>query len=243
MSNFKIAALVASLTMAIPVFAQTDQTTQTTTTTTVQTTAPSAVTQDTARANRMAYEMLNDPNVHWTIKEQTALLVEAPYVRPSDIWELNHMFRTMPANDQRVIFDALTNTIRENAGDYYTRRAAQMAYYQNLYSGTTVVTTTTTTTPPAITTPSTAYTPSAYGDSTNIRQQSMVGAGMALDTGMSDFRAWEMLQKNLDAGDRTTFRMLWNNMTSGQQDAMIDIAKQSHRYFTVRSAGVYYNPY
>ena len=257
MSKIRIAALTASLVMAIPVFAQTDQTQTTTKTTTTVTTTPSTMTQDTAKAYQQAADMLNDPNVHWTIKEQTALLVEAPYVRPSDIWELNHMFRNMSANDERVIFDAITNTIRDNAGDYYTRRAAEEAYWQNLYSnpssfttvtttpsGATAVTTTTTasTPPPTITTPSTTYTPSVAAPTTT-REQSMVGVGSAIYAGMSDYAAWELMQKDLNAQDRTTFRMLWDGMTSAQQLALIDIARQSNYYFTARSHGVYFNPY
>jgi hypothetical protein len=246
MTNIRIGALVASLAMAIPVFAQYNSPTQT-------------------ADNHMAWQTLNDPNVHWTIKEQNALLVEAPYVRPSDMWELNHMFHNMSGNDERVIFTALTNTVRANAGDYYTRRSAEEAYWQNMYnnpanvtttvtttpSGSTAVTTTTTTTPtttvvttppPVITTPSTTYTPSTNAVD-NSRQQSMVGAGNAVYNTMGEVAAWELMQRDLNAQDRTTFRMLWDGMTSGQQQAMVDIARQSNYYFTTRSRGVYYNPY
>jgi hypothetical protein len=233
MSKIRIASLVAAMTMAIPVFAQTDQSTQSsTTTTTTVTTSPSVVTQDNMRANMQASDLLSDPNVHWTIKEQTALLVAAPYVRPSDMWELNHMFRTMSANDQRVIYTALTNTIRSNAGDYYTKLAAERAYWNSYYNNPASVTTTVTTTPSG----STAVT-------TTTEAQGMVGAGSAVYQGMNEYSAWELLQHDLNADDRTTFRMLWNGMTWSQQQAMIDIARQSYYYFAGRRSGVYYNPY
>jgi hypothetical protein len=250
MTKIRIAALVAALTMAIPVFAQDSYNqTSTTTTTTIQT-SPN-MNQDTAKAYRQAEDLLNDPNIHWTVKNQAALLVQSPYVRPSDMWELSHMFRTMAVNDQRVIYSGLTNAIRANAGDYYARRSAERNYWLTKYNSMGTVTTTVTTTappvavvttPPAITTPSTSYTPSTVVETTTVttRPQSMVGS---ITGGMGVVAAWELIQKDMDAADRTTFRTLWDDMTSSQQDALINIVRNSHYYFVTRSAGVYYNPF
>src|SRR5579885_2138291 len=105
MSKFRIAAMAATLLIAVPVFAQEAQI-------------------DQERANQRAADILNNPNVHWTIKEQTALLVDAPYVRPNDMWELTHMFLEMTGDDERVIFTACANAIKDNAGDYYSKEAA-----------------------------------------------------------------------------------------------------------------------
>jgi len=234
MSKLKISAMVAVMALAVSVFAQTDQssTTKTTTTTTV-TTSPSVTTEDNMKASMQASDLLSDPNVHWTIKEQTALLVAAPYVRPSDMWEINHMFHNMSGNDQRVIYTALTNAIRYNAGDYYTKLAAERAYWNAYYNNPATVTTTVTSTPSGATAVTT----------TTTEAQSMVGAGSAVYKGMSEYGAYELLQKDLNADDRTTFRMLWDNMTSAQQDALIDIARQSNYYFAARRSGIYYNPY
>jgi hypothetical protein len=51
--------------------------------------------------------------------------------------------------------------------------------------------------------------------------------------------------KDLDAQDRTTFRYIWNKMTSRQQDALINIVRQSSYYYTARNSGrfSYYYPY
>lgn len=233
MSKTKIVSLAAVMTMAVTVFAQSYPSSQPQSTTTTVTTNPSAQTMDTAKANMQASDLLSDPNVHWTIKEQTALLIGAPYVRPSDMWEINHMFHNVSGNDQRVIYTALTNAIRYNAGDYYTKLAAERAYWNAYYNNPASVTTTVTTT----TAGTTAVT------TTTTEAQGMVGAGSVIYKGMSEYAAYELLQKDLDADDRTTFRMLWNNMTSAQQDAMIDIARNSYYYFTARRSGIYYNPY
>jgi hypothetical protein len=248
MQKFRITALAVLAATAVTVFAQTS----------------SPVNQD----QMTAADILANKHSNWTMKEQAALLIDEPFVRPNDMWEITHMFRMMPSNDERVIYDAVSNAIQDNAGDYYTRRTAEEAYWQNYYnnpsavtttvtttpSGDTAVTTTTTTpttvvtTPPVVVnTPPRAYAPTTtpYGDTTNIRNQGMVGAGMAVGTGMSEIAAWEFMQKDLDSADRTTFRRAWDNMTSGQQDALIHIVRQSSYYYTARSNGIYYyyNPY
>lgn len=247
MSRLRIAAAAAMLVMAIPVFAQDPPP--------AQTAPPSSVQRDQAKANAQAADALTNPNVHWTEKERAAIFSQAPYIRPNDMWEMDHMFRQMDSNDQRVIFDAVTNAIQANAGDYYQRRAAEEAYWQNMYnnpssmttvtttpSGTTAVTTTTTTTttapPVVVTTPTSSYSPTVNNDSG--RQQSMVGGAMAVGTAMDTYAAWELLQRDLNAQDRTTFRRAWDMMTGGQQDALIDIARQSSYYYTARSNGYYY---
>jgi hypothetical protein len=251
MSKLRIAAAAALLVMAIPVFAQY----------TPQSVPPSSVQNDQAKANMQAADALSNPNVHWTEKERAAIYYQAPYIRPNDMWEIDHMFREMDSNDQRVIFDAITNSIQANAGDYYQRRAAEEAYWQNLYAnpssmttvtanpnGTTSVTTTTTTTttppvvvttPPTISTPTASYTP-PLANSDEVRQQSMIGAGMAVGHAMDTYAAWELLQRDLNAQDRTTFRRAWDGMTGSQQDALVDIVRQSNYYFTARSNGYYY---
>lgn len=254
MSKIKFAASAALLVMAIPVFAQTPPP--------AQTTPPSTTQMDQAKANQQAADALNNNNVHWTEKERAAIYYQAPYIRPNDMWQIDHMFRTMDSNDQRVIFDAITNSIQANAGDYYQRRAAEEAYWQNMYNnpssmttvtttpnGTTAVTTTTTTTTPPVVvttppptaivnTPTSAYAPSVNDTST--REQGMTGGGMAVGTAMSTYAAWELLQRDLNAQDRTTFRRAWDKMTGGQQDALIDIARQSNYYYTARNNGYYY---
>ena len=233
MSKTKILSLVAVMATAVMGFAQSNPTPSTTTTTTTTvTTSPSAQTVDTMKMNMQAADLLSDPNVHWTIKEQTALLIGAPYVRPSDMWELDHMFHVSSANDQRVIYTALTNAIRYNAGDYYTKLAAERAYWNAYYNN-----------PASVTTMASIPTGSTTVTTTTTEAQGMVGAGSVVYKGMSEYAAYELLQKDLDADDRTTFRMLWNNMTSAQQDAMIDIARNSYYYFTARRSGIYYNPY
>lgn len=243
MSKIKIAALAATLVMAIPVFAQ-DNTTTTTTTTTVQTAPPSTTQVDQARANQQAAETLGNPDVHWTIKERTELLMDAPYVRPRDMWEISHMFHMMPSNTERVVFEGVTNALRANAGNYYTNRAMMDTYWQNRMNGT--VTTTVTTTTADANSPTTMTgnmnnmaTAAPYGDSTNMRQQGMTGAGMAVGTGLGEVEAWELMLRDLNAQDRTTFRMAWNNMTSGQQEALLNIVRQSSYYFNARNAGRY----
>src|SRR5205807_5653737 len=114
-------------------------------------------------------------------------------------------------------------------------------------SGTTAVTTTTTTpavvvtTPPpvVVTTPTSGYTP-PLENASNVRQQSMIGGGLAVGTAINTYAAWELLQRDLNAQDRTTFRRVWDGMTGGQQEALLDIVRQSSYYFTARSNGVYY---
>ena len=258
MSKIRFAAAAALAVMAIPVFAQD--------TSPAQTAPPSTVQQDQAKANQQAADAMSDSHVHWTEKERAAIFYQAPYIRPNDMWEMDHMFREMDSNDQRVIFDAVTNAIQANAGDYYQRRAAEEAYWQNMYNnpssmttvttspnGTTAVTTTTTTTTPPVTvvttpppaivnTPTSSYSP-AFDQDSNVRQQSMIGGGMAVGTAMNTYAAWELLQRDLNAQDRTTFRRAWDMMTGGQQDALIDIARQSNYYYTARTKGYYYyNP-
>lgn len=259
MTKIRITALAAVIAMAVPVFAQYSGSA-------AQSTPPSSTQVDQAKANQQASDALYDSHVHWTQKERAAIFTNAPYIRPNDMWEIDHMFRGMDSTDQRVIFDAVMNAVQANAGDYYQRRAAEEAYWQNLAnnpssmttvttspSGTTSVTTTTTTTtpttvvtttPPVATTPPNAYAPvpatPQYGDTMNSRQQGMIGGGMAVGTGMSSYAAWELMQRDLNAQDRTTFRRAWDMMTSGQQDALIDIVRQSNYYFTARNAGYYY---
>lgn len=235
MSKIRLAALAATMVMSISVFAQETQTT--TTTTTVQTAPPSTTQVDTARANQQAADIVNNPDVHWTIKERTELFMNAPYVRPRDQWELAHMFRMLPANEEKVMFEALTDAMRANAGDFYTRRAMMDTYWQNRMNGT--ASTTVTSSPSGMTTVVTTTT------TPDVRTQGMVGSGAAVVSGLNAVEAWELMQRDLDAEERTTFRMVWNNMTSSQQEAMINIVRQSSFYYNARNAGRYgyYWPY
>jgi len=234
MSISRIAALATFVATAVPVFAQYDKN-ETPSTTPPTPTQAAPMPPDQVMQYRRAEDLLNDPNVHWTTKEKTALLMTAPYVRPRDLWEIDHMVMLMPSSAERVMYTALTNAIRANAGDYYQQRAAAMNYWMAYYKNPS-----TPPTPPMINTPSTTYTPAA-GD-TNTRTQPMVGAD-ALYKGISDYAAYEFLRKGLDAGDRTTFDQYWNMMTTRQQDAMINIVRNSRYYFASLPAGVYYNPY
>lgn len=235
MSKIKIAALAATMVMAIPVFAQDTTSTTTTTTTTVQTAPPSTTQVDQARANQQAAETLGNPDVHWTIKERTAILMEAPYARPRDMWELSHLFHMLPSNSERVVFEGITNALRANAGNYYTNRAMMDTYWMNrmnnVNTSTTVTTTTTGTDNMALRTTS--------EDNMGMRQQGMTGAGMAVGSGLGAVEAWELMLRDLNAQDRTTFRMAWNDMTSAQQDAILNIVRQSSYYFNARNAGRY----
>lgn len=231
MSKTKIAAIAAVMVAAIPVFAQDTTTTQTTTTTTTVQTAPSTQTQDQTKLQQEAADKLGNPDVHWTEKDRVALLVNAPYVRPRDLWEITHLLHMLPSNEERVIFAGVTNALHSNAGDYYERQAAMDQYWLNRVGN-----------PNNVQPPMTTATP--YGDTTNMRGQGMVGGAMAVGTGMSAIEAWELMQHDLNAPDRTTFRYTWNRMTSSQQEALINVVRQSGFYYEARRAGRYfYVPY
>src|SRR6476646_8831377 len=102
MTKTRISALVAVLAMAIPVFAQTSGTP-------TQSVPPSATQVDQAKATQQASDALYYSHVHSTEKERAAIFTNAPYIRPNDMWEIDHMFRGMDSTDQRVIFDAVMN--------------------------------------------------------------------------------------------------------------------------------------
>lgn len=226
MSKIQLAAMAAALLVAVPAFSQ-----ETQTTTTIQTTPPSSMQQDAMKARQDEMKIIGDKDVHWTLKDRTALLMNAPYLRPRDLWEMNHLFSSITGHEQKVVFEALTNALRFNAGDFYTRQDAMDRYWTERYNR---ITTTTTTTPSGDMTVTTVQTVPGEG----MRAQPII-VGMTPYTNMSGMDVHDLLLKNLDVEDRTTFRTVWNGMTDAQRDAFIDTVRYSKRYYSNR----FYSPF
>jgi hypothetical protein len=211
MSKIKIVALCAALMSVIPAFAQE-----------AQTTPPSTTQEDQMKADKQAREMATNPDVHWTTKGPMEILMYAPFVRPADLWEISHMARTMTAAEERVVMEAISDSIKKNSMAYMQKRNETIAYWQSRSMGTMPGTTTTTTT---VTTTTTG---------TNTQE---VAGAMDVGRVLDDQDVYEFMIDQLDrSNEQATFRRAWADMTWGQQSAILNVVKGSARYFNWRTA-------
>lgn len=223
MTTIKIAALAAMACMVMPAAAQTN------------------MQVDAEKARIEQAKLITDKDVHWTHKQKLELLMNAPYLRPLYAYELESLFRTLPANQSRVLFEGLTNAIRANATPYWERKMAWDTYWAARAAGRmdapipemTTTTTTVTRTGGDTTVTKTVET----ADTSGMRPQVIVTTSMF--EGLSAMEAWELVQRDLDAEDRGIFRNVWDGLTSVQRDAIVETVRNSSRYYAYRLTGRY----